>query len=305
VSDPRVSTVLVNWNNFRDSAECLESLGQCTYPNHEVTVVDNGSDGNEAELLRRSYGDRIRLIENERNLGFAGGCNVGIRDALQRGSDYVLLLNNDTVVAPEFLSELIGAVQARSGVGVAGGKILCHELPGVIWSAGGTIDYRYGKTPMRGSGEVDDGRFDEEAEVDWVCSCFMLVPRAVWDSVGLLDERFFFGWEDVDLCVRASTSGFWILYAPRAVIRHKGFGERKKDRLKGMPLYYATRGHLIFIGKHFTRRQLATAGLHFITGFPRAIWDYSRMTGQWTGALYMFRALFDAVRTTGAMRARR
>lgn len=304
MSLPKVSIVLVNWNNIGDSMECLDSLGRCVYRNCDVTVVDNGSDGDDARLLRERYGDTIRIIENERNIGFAGGCNLGIRDALDTGADYVLLLNNDTVVPPHFLDELIGVVEGQRDVGIAGGKILCQEFPELIWSAGGTIDYRSGSTPVRGSGEIDDGRFDEEGEVDWICSCFMLVARDVWERVGLLDERFFFGWEDADLCVRASKSGYRILYVPGSVVWHKAFGESKKERLRGRPLYYATRGHFIFLGKHFTKRQLVTAALHFVTGFPRAMWDYSRMTGQWKGPVYMFRALFDAVRTAGAVKAR-
>ena len=133
----------------------------------------------------------------------------------------------------------------------------------------------------------------------------MIVSRDVWERVGLLDERFFFGWEDADLCVRASKSGYRILYVPRSVVWHKGFGETKKQRLRGRPLYYATRGHFIFLAKHLTKRQLLTAGLHFVTAFPRAMWDYSRMTGQWKGPMYMLHAMFDAVRTTRAVRTRR
>ena len=305
MSSPRVAVVLVNWNNVRDSVECLDSLAQCTYPNHEVTVVDNGSRGGDARVLRERYGDTIRLIENPRNVGFAAGCNVGVRGALERGADYVLLLNNDTVVPPRFLDDLMGEVAGRSDVGIAGGKILCHEFPELIWSAGGTIDYRTGVTPVRGSGEADDGRLDEEADVDWICSCYMLVSRSVWERVGLLDERFFFGWEDADLCVRAAKAGFRVLYVPGSFIWHKGFGERKKKRLSGRPLYYATRGHFIFLGKHFSRWQLVSASLHLLTGFPKAMWDYSRFTGQWKGPMYMCRAAYDAVTATARARARR
>ena len=293
---PKISIILVNWNNYDDSVECLESIKKCTYPNREIIVVDNGSDGGDARQLREKYGDDIRIIENERNLGFAKGCNVGIRDVIARNADYVVLLNNDTIVAPDFLDTMVGGIQMNGEIGIAGGKIRCHEFPELIWSAGGTIDYRTGSTPMRGSGEVDDGQYDEITEVDWVCSCFMTVSREVLEDVGLFDERFFFGWEDADLCVRAAQKGYRIVYIPGSVVWHKGFGEEKKERLKGKPLYYATRGHFIFIGKHFNRKQVLSSGLHFITRFPRAMWDYSRITGQWIGPMYMFRAVFDYIK---------
>jgi len=293
---PRVSIILVNWNNFDDSAECLESLRQCTYPNREVVVVDNGSEGDDARLLGERFGDSIRLIENERNFGFAKGCNIGIRDALDRGADYVVLLNNDTVVHPDFLEEVVRVAQSDQRVGIAGGKIYCYEFPQLIWFAGGMIDYRTGSTPIRGSGEVDRGQFDEEVEVDWICSCFMVISRDLLQAIGMLDEKFFFGWEDADLCVRATRSGYKVLYVPGSGIWHKGWGGSKKERLKGRPLYYATRGHFIFIDKHFTKLQLVSSGLYFVVRLPKIVWDYSRITGQWKAPIYILRAVFDYLR---------
>ena len=293
MTSPRVSVVIVNWNNFEDSAECLESMKSATYANFEVVVVDNGSGGGDAGKLRERFGGGIRLIENERNLGFAKGCNIGIRDALSRGAEYVVLLNNDTVVTPGFLDELVRVAASDGKVGIAGGKIYCYEFPDLIWFAGGTVDYRTGNTPIRGSGEVDRGQFNEKVEVDWVCSCFMLIAREVLEDVGLLDERFFFGWEDADLCIRAGRRGYKVLYVPGAEISHKGFGVTKRERLRGKPLYYAARGHFIFMDKHFSRRQLLSSGWYFVTRFPRFALDYARITRQWQAPLYILRALFD------------
>ncbi|HEY48884.1 MAG TPA: glycosyltransferase family 2 protein [Dehalococcoidia bacterium] len=301
---PRVSIVLVNWNNFNDSAECLESLKHTTYPNHETIVIDNGSDGDDARLLRERFGDSIRLIENERNQGFAGGCNIGIQDALDRGADYVVLLNNDTVVTPDFLDKMVEVARNDGRIGIAGGKIYCYEAPEQIWFAGGIIDYRTGKTPIRGSGEADRGQLDEQAEVDWICSCFMFISREVLETVGLLDERFFFGWEDADFCVRAARSGYKVLYVPESRIWHKGWGEAKRERLKGQPLYYATRGHFIFLDKHLTRPRFALAALYFLITLPKVIWDYSRITGQWRGSYYILRAILDFLRMKYGKRTR-
>ena len=216
MSVPRVSIVLVNWNNVNDSVECLESLRQCTYPNYEVTVVDNGSDGNDVGILNEKFGNYIRLIENEKNLGFAKGCNIGIRDALDRGADYIALLNNDTIVTPGFLDEIVSAVCSEEKAGIAGGKILCHEFPDTIWFAGGEIDYRTGKTPIVGSGEVDRGQYDRIADVDWICSCYMFISGDLLRTIGMLDERFFFGWEDADLCVRAVRNGYRVIFIPNS-----------------------------------------------------------------------------------------
>jgi len=284
---PKVSVITVNWNNFNDSAECLESLRKTTYSNFEVIVVDNGSGGDDVSLLKQRFGDSIRLIVNDKNSGFAGGCNIGIKDALARGADYVVLLNNDTVVAPDFLEGLVRVAQSDERVGIAGGKVFCYELPELIWFAGGIINYRTGRTPIRGSGEADKGQFDEIVRVDWISGCFMFISRDVLQAVGMLDERFFFGWEDVDLCVRAARKGFKVLFVPESRIWHKGFGINKRDRLMGMPVYYATRGQFLFMDKHFAKPQLAVAWLYFIVTFPRCVWDYSRILHQWKVPLYI------------------
>jgi len=286
-SFPKVSVITVNWNNFNDSAECLESLRKTTYPNFEVIVVDNGSGGDDVSLLKQRFGDSIRLIVNDKNAGFAGGCNIGIKDALARGADYVVLLNNDTVVAPDFIEGLVRVAQSDERVGIAGGKVFCYELPELIWFAGGIINYRTGRTPIRGSGEADKGQFDEIVRVDWISGCFMFISRDVLQAVGMLDERFFFGWEDVDLCVRAARKGFKVLFVPESRIWHKGFGINKRDRLMGMPVYYATRGQFLFMDKHFAKPQLAVAWLYFVVTFPRCVWDYSRILHQWKVPLYL------------------
>ena len=287
ISFPKVSVITVNWNNFNDSAECLESLRKTTYPNFEVMVVDNGSVGDDVSLLKQKFGDSIRLIVNDKNSGFAGGCNIGIKDALARGADYVVLLNNDTVVAPDFLEGLVRVAQSDKRVGIAGGKVFCYELPELIWFAGGIINYRTGRTPIRGSGEADKGQFDEIVRVDWISGCFMFISRDVLQAVGMLDERFFFGWEDVDLCVRAARKGFKVLFVPESRIWHKGFGINKRDRLMGIPVYYATRGQFLFMDKHFAKPQLAVAWLYFIVTFPRCVWDYSRILHRWEVPLYI------------------
>jgi GT2 family glycosyltransferase len=191
---PKVSIVLVNWHGLRDTVECLESLQKTTYPNYEVIVVDNDSGGDEAATIEERFRDYVKLIRNPKNYGFAKGCNIGIRDALARDPQYVLLLNNDTVVTHDFLEQLVQVVESYDRVGIAGGKIYAYENPKVVWFAGGApIDYLRGKTPSRQSW-LDSGIFDETEEVEWVVGTFMLISRDVLETVGTLDDRFFFGW---------------------------------------------------------------------------------------------------------------
>jgi GT2 family glycosyltransferase len=287
MTSPKVSVIIVNWNNFKDTAECLESLRKVDYPNFEVMVVDNGSSGNDTNLLRQGFGDFIKLIVSDRNLGFAGACNLGIKDALTRGAEYIALLNNDTVVAPDFIEAMVNVAQSDRKLGVAGGKIYCYELPETIWFAGGILNYGTGSTPVRGSGETDKGQFEEIVEVDWICGCYMFITRDALQAAGMLDARFFFGWEDVDFCVRAARKGFKILFIPGSKIWHKGFGVEKRERLVGMPVYYATRGQFLLMHKHFTRRQFISAASYFAITFPKSIWVYSRILNEWKVTLYI------------------
>jgi len=132
----------------------------------------------------------------------------------------------------------------------------------------------------------------------------MFVRRDVLENVGLLDERFFFGWEDVDLCVRAARGGYKIVHVPGPRIWHKGWGIDKQERLKGRPLYYATRGHFIFMDKHFTKTQMVSSGLHFALRFPKIVWDYSRITDQKKAPIYMLWAILWFLRAKGREMAR-
>jgi len=296
MSFPKVSVILVNWNNFKDTAECLESLRQVTYPNCGVVVVDNGSEGDDPRLIRERFGDHVTVIENDKNYGFAEGCNIGMKDALARGADYIVLLNNDTLVAPDFLEEPVSVAESDQAVGVAGGKIYCYEAPRVVWSAGGFINYWTGRTPIRGRGEVDRGQFEEIPAVDWVCCCFMFISSKVLQTVGTLDNRFFFSWEDVDLCVRAARRGFKVLFVPQSKIWHKGFAPGKQKRLRGLPVYYAVRGHFIFMEKHFTKLQRVSSASYFIITLPKVMWDCSRLLGQWRVSIYVLWGVFDYLR---------
>ena len=228
---PFVYIILINWNGREDTLECLRSLQRMTYSNARVLVVDNASTDGTVEAVRREFPD-IELIVNDANLLFTGGNNVGISHALQQGADYVLLLNNDTVVAPDFLDHLVHAAESEGRTGMAGPKIYycsshhpvsdgrTHE-PQRIWFAGGKIEWWKGWTSHIGIREIDHGQHDHPSETAYLTGCCLLVKREVIDTVGLLDDAYFFYGEDADWCVRASRAGYKLLYTPGAVIWHK------------------------------------------------------------------------------------
>jgi len=242
---PRTIIILLNWNGLSDTLECLASLQHLDYPNYKVIVVDNGSTDDSVGVIRKQFSDAT-LVENEENLGFTGGNNVGLRHALAQGADYALLLNNDTEVKPDFLRHLVTAAEADPAIGIAGPTIYYYEQPDLIWSAGGSIDWRRGQTQMVGLNAPDVGQFGAAPrEVDFVTGCAMLVNRAVMEQTGLLDERFFAYYEEAEWCVRAQRAGFKIVHVPQAGLWHKITPECRAD--SPVVHYYMTRNRLLFL----------------------------------------------------------
>lgn len=221
MGDPRVCVVLLNWNGRDDTLACLDSLKFSDYPNLEIVVVDQGSQDGLVEVLRQRE-PQVKLFANEENLGFTGGNNQGIRYGLENGADYILLLNNDTVVDRQCISELVRVAENNPAVAAVGPKIYLYREPDRIWSAGGIVDFRENVGQMRGYGRIDRGQFDELPEVDFISGCAVMVPREVVKVVGLLSEEFYpIYYEDTDWGMRIRAAGYVNLVVPSAKIWHK------------------------------------------------------------------------------------
>jgi len=242
---PKVTIIILNWNGLADTLACLKSLNQIDYPNFQIVVVDNGSEEKAGPSIRLKFPD-VTLIENKANLGFTGGNNVGLGQAVAQGTDYALLLNNDTEVAPDFLCHLIKAAQADPAVGIAGPTIYYHAQPDRIWSASGAIDWKRGQTWMVGLNELDRGQFGTAPrEVDFVTGCALLIKRAVIEQVGPLDDRFFAYYEEAEWCVRARRAGFKVIHVPQAKVWHKIPLDARDN--SSFAHYYMTRNRLLFL----------------------------------------------------------
>ena len=221
-----VAVIILNWNGVEDTIGCLESVKKMTYPKYDVVVVDNGSVGNDAQILKEQYGGSIHLIQNQKNLGFAGGVNVGLRYGLGNiHPEYFLLLNNDTVVDPALVDELVGIAETDERIGIIGPKIYYFDRLGknnVIWSAGGKIQpWRQWIYHHIGEDDDDLPKYQKVAGVDWITGAALMLKSRVIEELGLFDASYFFGNEDVDYCLKARKHGFKIVYAPAARVWHK------------------------------------------------------------------------------------
>ncbi|MCX5751936.1 MAG: glycosyltransferase family 2 protein [Candidatus Saganbacteria bacterium] len=241
---PKVGIILLNWNQYQDTKECLASLSKINYPNYKIVVVDNDSKDGSVDRLEKEFPSPL-FIRNRENLGFTGGNNVGIQRALEESADYVLLLNNDTIVKPDFLDVLVKAAEKDPQIGVVGPKIYYYDHPDTIWFAGGGINHLTGQTYHFGLNKVDNGEFDTEKEVDFVTGCAFLVKAPVLKKVGVLDDDYFFSHEDVDLCWRIKKAGYMLKYVPTAIIYHK-FAKSAGGRFSSLYIYYRVRNTLLF-----------------------------------------------------------
>jgi len=216
-----VAVVVLNWNGRELTLDCIRSLLEIPTPGVEIILVDNASSDGTVDAVSAEFGGRVTLIVNDDNLGFAGGNNVGIRHALEGGAEFVLLLNNDTVVDPGLVDHLLRPFSGAPGVGVTGPKIYYYTPADQIWFAGGQVYLARGTTRHIGIRETDHGQFDDEREVDYITGCALMARREVFETSGLLDPSYVAYYEDVDFCMRARRAGYRILYAPGGKVWHK------------------------------------------------------------------------------------
>lgn len=284
MDNPRVAIIILNWNGWEDTVECLESVYQINYTDYRVLVVDNNSsddsikkihdytngdlkikskflksenkpigimqyDGEETGKYVTNNNKQLILLKNKKNYGFAEGNNIGIEFAIKNlNPDYILLLNNDTVVDRDFLRELVKDGEDNGKIGLLGPKIYYYDNPNVIWSTGGKIDWNLARGLHIGINEHDKGQYDEKRTLDYINGSALLIKKEVIDTIGLLDKKFFLYFEETDLALRASINGFESLYVPNAKVWHKV--SRSGGGIKNeIGLYYITRNRWLFMKK--------------------------------------------------------
>ncbi len=214
---PLVSAVVVNLDGGPMLGECLESLVAQTYPALEIIVVDNGSTDGALDALLPRYGERVRIIRNPRNEGFARGNNQAF--AVARG-EWLFLLNNDAVAAPDAIAELMAFVAGRPEVGMLACRVLQYDRPNVFDSVG-LLFYPDGVCRSRGWEEKDLGQYDRAEEVIAPHGCAAAYRKTMLDLTGGFDERYFAYLEDLDLGMRGQLCGWRAWYVPTATIRHR------------------------------------------------------------------------------------
>ncbi len=246
--DPLIVIVVLNWNLPTETVACVASLLAGDYSRQQVLVVDNGSIDDSVLQLCHQFGDQINILETDTNLFYAGGNNVGIQWALEAGADFILILNNDTVAAPDMVSQLARAAQAHPDAGILTPMIYFGHDRSRIWMLG-SRRHRWLPVPRDvGRGEVDRGQYVTPFKVDYVTGCAMMVRRSVFTQVGLFDSDYRMYYEDADLCARAQQAGFALLVEPRAKLWHEV--SVSAERQAATSRYQRTRYRVRFYRQH-------------------------------------------------------
>lgn len=240
----KVAVIVLNYKLKEQTISCINSVKKSDYKNIDLIVVDNNSGDRIGEEIKKLLG--IEFIQNNENLGYTGGNNIGIKLALKKAADFIFILNPDTKVEKDTISHLASFLSNHPEVGIVCPKIYFSDTK-KIWYAGGIFDMQNVLGAHRGINEKDVGQYNEPSASDYATGAAMLVKREVFEKIGFFDERFFLYYEDADFSIRAKKNGFKISYVPNAVIFHKnaqttGLGSPLQD-------YYITRNRLLLAHK--------------------------------------------------------
>lgn len=223
MSLPSVFVVILNYNGKETLPGCLSSVFHSDYPNMNVVVVDNASSDGSFEYARKNF-STANLIKNSANTGFARGSNVGIRLALEKFADYVFLLNNDAEIFPDTISHLVSAAEKSPRCGIISPLILGPQKNS-IWFAGGKINWL-----KMNCSHILSVQSENTYATQYASGCAMLIKKEVFKKIGLFDEKFFLYYEDADLSIRASRSGFGIMVLPTAKALHYESSNKQNER---------------------------------------------------------------------------
>ncbi len=268
----KIGIVLVNYNGYQLTEECLDSL-YGVEDNIKIYIVDNKSvDGSyeklQAYIYEKKYNNVI-VIKNNRNIGFAGGNNIAIRQSLAEGMDYIILLNNDTIVDKDFIKNLIQPFKKYKDCYATVSKIYYECNKNVIWYAGGAFSYDTGKVVHWRYGESEDGRQEDIQKVTFATGCCLCLSKECIQEVGLLCEDYFLYDEDTDYCLQILNSNHSIYYVPKSIIYHKVNASTKKK--KGLIDYYMTRNRIILIKKYIKQNKVKACIISELTYFYRCL----------------------------------
>lgn len=252
----KVAIILVNWNGFEYTNDCIASLQHVKNVDFDIILVDNGSTDHSGKQLKQRY-PSIILIEAGQNLGFTGGNNLGLQYSLNNGYTYSMMLNNDTTVESNFLEELVNYMDQHPQIGAIQPKIMFQYKRTHLWDGGSYYNKFLGHTYTSGYNKTPAPCHNRIKKVDWITGCGFLTRNSVLNRTGLLPTNFFIYYEDVDLSFRIKKLGYNLIYYPHAVIYHVASvthrqQQKGKEGYRSPIVYYWNLRNRIWVLKQYT-----------------------------------------------------
>ncbi len=298
----RVAILLLNWNAYDYTSKCLDTLQTCDQSLFDAIIIDNNSSDESADRLEKEYPWTI-LLRNPVNGGFTGGNNVGIRYVLEQDYEFIMLLNNDTEVKPDFLEPLLERMDADANISAIQPKIYYNHDRNLLWNAGGILQKLISRPVTIGDGEPDHVRFDEPKVVDWITACCIMTRTDLVRKVGPQNELFFYGsFDDVDWSLRLTDGGkYRLFYEPTSIIYHdagvagKGENPGKEGFLKPFVHYLTQRNNVFFIRLHTPLKMIPTTFIyHFAVSMTMLV--YFLVRGRFKKLRAAFFGMIDGLR---------
>lgn len=284
INNPRVFIVLLNYNGYEDTIDCFKSLQKISYDNYDIVIIDNDSPDmslddiiaymQENDIDFKYYASPEKLIDNAGNCpkvsliqsgfnrGYGHGNNIGIKYALHNGADYILVLNNDTVVEPDFLEPMVEMCEKDKNIGIASGKIYYYDRPDTLWFNGGKFDTSTGKVKHNNFNEKDIDLVSNES-ITFITGCMWLIPKKVFDDVGFINEEYFMYVEDLEFCKRVLDKNYKLIISSNSVIYHK-VGSASGGVLSSFSIYWMAKNKVKFIKKNIQKKYWIIAFTYLI-----------------------------------------
>ncbi len=281
-NEPKVVIIIVTYNRLNVLKDCILSLLKTRYENYKIVIVDNASKDGTTDAIQ-SFFPSVKIIRNEKNLGYTGGNNKGIKWALNQNCDYIMILNDDVVVEPDFIKNLVNVAQGDRRIGLACPKLLCFEIPTKFFKEYGGYNYYLGinRQPLL--------KTNYPTEIELVPGASILIRKETIQKIGLMDENFFLYFDEGDLCYRTKKAGFKMMFVPSAIAYHK-VSESFSGRTNPVVLYYSTRNELLLARKHLNFLLFV---MFWMPRFVFRIVQYSIATRDVKPAKSMIRGFLD------------
>jgi GT2 family glycosyltransferase len=294
-----LAIILVNWNGYALTRDCILSLNKTSYGGYTIIVVDNGSSDGSAIKLQEEF-QEIKLIELKENIGFTGGNNRAMKFAIEAGYTYTLLLNNDTFVEPDFLEPLINYLNSNNNTGAVQPLIRFEHDRNIIWNAGSFFNSVWGYCYTKGYYKKVSHLYNQPVQVDWITGCAFMIRNEVLKKTGLFEEKLFTYYEDVDLSFRIRKLGYELHYIPESVVYHiagmsgKSTTKGKEGFLHANVHYYNVRNRIWMLKKYIQIWNWPTVFMYHLFYFTGMIF-YFLARGRWGKLNACYRGLKDGL----------